>query len=277
MSLQIEGWAKHAYLTWKLNHIQLHDYNKAKTKGVNPTDFFYDQPNQPNEKTLWDAVIDEGLVFKPSDFVKTLEQVPDDDPKDSLCWDDINAHYTNTAFKLNPQEYSAIDSTFTVVGTKCRVIICNIPNVTRLAKNIKDNCTFEVFIGKNRLRMLKRIYRLPGLKSMEMNLFKVDVEAPSKFDIFKIPTYAWNRYEAKRIELAKEALNVLKSVTNMQDLEGYLPILDAVKVAKEHGMRWGIASIQQWCSRGVLKGQKINNELCVSEESLMKAIEAEKM
>lgn len=274
MSLQIGSWAKQAILAYKANNCTRGQYDQAKANGMTPIDFIESQTIQPTEQEIWTATIAD-LVFKPSDFVNTLEQVPDDDPKDSLLWDDINAHYTNTAFKINPEEYSAIDSTFTVVGTKCRVIICNIPNVSRLARNIKDNATFEVYIGKNRKRMMKRCFRLPGLKTMDMNLFKIDVELPSAFDIYRIPKWAWELYEAKRLELANEALNILKAATNMEDLEGFVPILDAVRIAKEQGMKWGIASIQQWVSRGVLKGQKINNELCVSEESLMKAIEAE--
>jgi hypothetical protein len=124
--------------------------------------------------------------------------------------------------------------------------------------------------------MMKRLYRLPGLKTMEMNLFKIDIELPSTFDIYKIPSHIWKQYEAKRVELANEALSILKASTNMSDLEGYIPIFVAVKLAKAEDMKWGIASIQQWVSHGVLVGQKANNQLCVSEESLLAAIEAEK-
>lgn len=274
LSLQVTSWAKKAMLAFNLNNCTREQYDKAKRQGYTPIEFFESLPIQPTEQMVWEATIRD-IVFKPSDFVSTLEEVPDDDPKDSLLWDDINAHYTNTSFKVDPTQYSAIDSTFTVVGTKCRVIICNIPNVSRLAKNIKDNATFEIYVGKNRKRMLKRLYRLPGLKTMEMNLFKIDVELPSTFDIYKIPSWAWKLYEAKRLELANEALNILKATTNMEDLEGYVPIFEAVKIAKSEGMKWGIASIQQWISRGVLVGQKVNNQLCVSRDSLMEAIESE--
>lgn len=276
LSLQIGGWAKHALLAFKKNQVKIEDYNKAKKHGITPSAFIEKLPIKTSEQEIWEAVLVD-LVFKPGDFVTTLEAVPDDDPLDSLVWDDINAHYTNTAFKINPQEYSAIDSTFTVVGTKCRVIIANIPNVTRLAKNIKDNCTFEIFVGKNRKRMMKRIYRLPGLRSMDMNLFKVDVELPSTFDIYKIPGWAWRRYESKRIELAKEALNILKAATDMQDLEGYVTVIEATKICKEKGVNWGINTIQQMGSRGIIGSQKLNGKLCVELDSLNEALEAETM
>jgi len=275
LSLQVTSWAKHASLAFKLNGCTREQYNNAKKKRVTPTEFIESLSIQPTETNIWETTIKD-IVFKPSDFVNTLEAIPDDEPLDSLLWDDINAHYTNTAFKIDPTQYSAIDSTFTVVGTKCRVIICNIPNVSRLAKNIKDNATFEIYVGKNRKRMMKRLYRLPGLKTMDMNLFKIDIEMPSQFDIYKIPSWAWKLYEAKRLELANEALNILKASTNMEDLEGYIPVFEAVKFAREAGMKWGIASIQQWISRGVLEGQKVNNQLCVTRASLLAAIESEK-
>lgn len=274
-SLQTASWAKKASIAFKLNQVDMNEYKKAKARGVTPSEYVNSLPIQPTEQQIWTAVLTD-LTFKPSDFVNTLEAVPDDDPLDCLTWDDVNAHFTNTAFRIDPEQYSAIDSTFTVVGTKCRVIIANIPNVGRLAKNIKDNCTFEVYIGKNRIRMMKRIFRLPGLRRMDMNLFKIDVEVPSDFDIYAIPAWAWREYEAKRIKLANEALQILKAVTNMAELEGYIPIFEAVKIAKAEGMKWGVATVQQWISRGVLVGQKVNNQLCVQEDSLRAAIEAEK-
>jgi len=45
----------------------------------------------------------------------------------------------------------------------------------------------------------------------------------------------------------------------MESLEGYIPIFEAVKIAKAEDMKWGIATIRQWISRGVLVGQKVNN------------------
>ena len=102
------------------------------------------------------------------------------------------------------------------------------------------------------------------------------MELPSDFDIYQVPAWAWAEYEAKRIKLANEALTILKAATNMETLEGYIPIFVAVKIAKAESMKWGIASIQQWISRGVLVGQKVNNQLCVNEDSLRAAIEAEK-
>ena len=249
LSLQIASWAKAASLRIRLGR-------------------------EPTEREIWEAVLKD-LVFKPSDFVRTLEAVPDDNPLDCLTWDDIGAHYTNTAFRINPEEYSAIDSTFTVVGTKCRVIVVNIPNLTRLAKNIKDNATFEIFVGKNKKRMMKRIFRLPGIRSMDMNLFKIDIEPPSDFDIYKIPAWAWVQYEDKRVELAKEALKVLKAVTNMEELEGFISVTDAVKLCRKHGLNWGVSTLQQNCSRGILTGQKVNGKLCIDEASLFEVLEVE--
>jgi len=229
---------------------------------------------EPTEEELWESVLKQ-IVFKPSDFVNTLESVPVDECMDVLVWDDINAHYTSTMFKLDVAQYSAIDATFTVIGTKCRVIISNIPNITRLAKNIKDNATFEIFIGRNKKRKMMRLFRLPGLDRIDMNLFKPDVELPSKFDIYKIPKWAWDQYEAMRKKLANEALATLKSTVNMEDLDGFIPIVDAVRLCKTSGINWGVSTLQQNISRGILVGQKVNGRLCVDENSLKEVLEVE--
>lgn len=251
LSLQMAAWVKHATLTRELGR-------------------------EPTETELWEAVL-ASLVFKPSDFVNRLEEVPSDSPLDCLIWDDINAHYTNTAFRINPEEYAAVDATFTVVRTKVHVMIINIPNVTRLAKNVKDNATFEIFVGRNRKRMMRRVFRLPGLRNMDMNLFKVDIEMPSKFDIYKIPKWAWERYEKMRRDLANQALGVLKAATNMEELEGFIPITEAVKLCKQHGVNWNVSTIQQNGSRGIFTTQKVNGKLHIYEKELLEVIEVESL
>lgn len=262
LSLQISGWAKEASIRIKRGD-----------KWLFPG---WDNKSPVDEMELWELVLHD-LVFKTSDFVNTLEQVPEGLVLDSLLWDDINAHFTNTQFKINPQEYSAVDSTFTVVGTSCKVIVVNIPNLTRLAKNVKDNCTFEIFVGKNKLRKMMRIFRLPGTKRMEMNLFKVDVEPPSDFDIYKIPAWAWEKYEALRIKLAKEALQILKASTNMEDMGGFVPLGKAVEICQEYEVPWGVMTLQQLGSRQVIPKQMINQQFCVDEKTLRTLLESEKV
>lgn len=250
-ALQICAWVKHHTLTKELGR-------------------------EPTERELWLTVLD-SVIFKPSEFVSTLEAVPDDAPLDVLIWDDIQAHYTSSTFKTDIQAYSAIDSTWAVIRTKVHVILITIPNITRLAKNVKDNITFEIFIGKNRVEQIRRLFRLPGTKYVDSNLFKPQIGLAHKFDLYKMPKWAWDLYYKKRLELANEALQTLRAVTNMEKLDGFIPITEAVKICKANGVNWGVSTLQQGCSRGIFRGQKINGQLCIQEESLMSVLEVERL
>lgn len=229
---------------------------------------------EPTEKELWEAILSR-IVFTPADFVKKLEAIDSDERLDVIIWDDIQLNYTNSTFKLDMEQYSAIDSMFAVIRTKVALVYITIPNISRLPKNVKDNVTFERFIGKNRLVQTRKIFRLPGTENINSNLFKPVLYEPEFFDIFDIPNWAWKRYEAMRRKIADEALATLKGAVNMEDVEGFLTLPDAVKLVKEHGLKWGIQSIQQMASRQIIPKQVINGELCVNEEKLMAVIEAE--
>lgn len=262
LSLQIGSWCKEATL-----RVERGD------KWLSPG---WDNPAEVDEVKVWEMVLS-SIVYTPSDFVNTLEKVPEDETLDVLIWDDLNASYTNQSFRIDPEQYAAIDSTFTVVGTACRVIVANIPVINRLARNIKDNATFEIFVGKNKKRKIMRIFRLPGVRDIRMNLFKPDVELPSKFDIYKIPPWAWERYEKQRRTLARKVLGNLKEHTDMETLPGYIPIIEAARICKQHGVNWGISTLQQNVSRGVLVGQRVGRRLCVEEKVLLEALGVETM
>jgi len=274
-SLQIVGWAKHATQAFKLNDVEYKDYKAAIDAGTPPADYIDALPIQPTERDLWEAVL-ECIQFKASEFTAYLGAVPDGEPTDACLWDDIAGHYSNMSFRISPEEYAQVDGAFTVLGTKARVIVTNIPNLTRLSKNIKDHLSFEIFIGKNKKRMLRRIFRLPGLRSPNMNEFKADVEAPSGFDIYRIPAWAWTRYEKRRFELARDVFKALGESVDMDQVPpGYLSIPDAIRRARDRGAGWGVSTIQQNASRGAWKKVKAQGEMFIEEESFMKVLEAE--
>jgi len=229
---------------------------------------------EPTEEEVWNGVLDR-IVFTPSDFVRKLEEVDPDDRLDLIIWDDIQLNYTSSTFKLDMEQYSAIDSMFAVIRTKVALVFITIPNITRLPKNVKDNVTFERFVGKNRMVQTRKIFRLPGTDGINSNLFKPVLYDPEPFNLFDIPPWAWTKYEKMRRKIADEALKMLKGVVNMEEVEGFVSLPDAVKIVRDHGLRWGIQSIQQMASRGIIQKQVINGELCVNEESLMKIVEAE--
>ena len=274
-SLQIIGWAKHATLCFKLNNCTVNQYNKAKTDGVLPMDFFIDLPIQPDDVTLWESVL-ECILFKAAEFVSYLEAVPDNEPTDAVCWDDVAGHYSNMSFRTNPEAYAQVDGAFTVLGTKAKIIVTNIPNLSRLSKNIKDHLTCELYIGRNKKRKIMRLFRLPGLEHINMNEFKADIEEPSKFDIYRIPKWAWDRYEARRIQLAKDVfLSLGQNVDMDQAPEGYISVPEAIKIARDSGLGWGASTIQQNASRGLWKKITAEGYLFIEQDSFMKIVEAE--
>ena len=275
-SLQIDSWGKQATHIFKLNNVDYSEYKKEVDAGLPPADYMREMRYQPSEKDLWEDVL-ESVLFKAGTFVSYLKVVPDGEPTDVVCWDDIAGHYTNLSFRIDPEEYAQVDSAFTVLGTKARIIITNIPNVTRLSKNIKDHCSFEIFIGRNRRRLLRRIFRLPGIRNINMNEFKADVEAPSDFDIFRVPEWAWRTYEKRRFDLAQEVFKSLGETVEMDKApEGYVSIPDAIRLARDNGLGWGALTIQQNASRSLYKKVKAGGYLFIEQESFMKIVDAEK-
>jgi len=213
----------------------------------------------------WNVVL-EKLLFKPSTLVTVLDVIPDDERVPGLGWDDVGVHFASSKFKTDIKQYEAIDSAWAAIRTKVDVIVTTIPLIDRLAKNIKDNITFEVYLGKNQMEIIYRVFHLPGLHQMESNFFKVTLEQPRRFNLFDVPLNIWQRYWKERIRLTREALNNLKETTDMGKMSGYMTVLVAAKIARDQNIPYATTSIQQDISRGVLKGKKINGVLCVSEQ-----------
>jgi len=213
----------------------------------------------------WETVL-ERIVYKPSTFVETLDSIPDDERIPALGWDDVGVHFPSSKFKTDIKQYEAIDSAWAAIRTKVNVIILTSPIIDRVAKNIKDNITFEVFVGRNQMELINRLFRLPGTRSLESNLFKIVIEEPKQFNLFEVPLDIWKRYWKKRIQLTREAIETLKGVTDMESLEGYIPVIKAAKIAAKQGIKYATSTIQQDISRGILRGQRINGQLCVNED-----------
>jgi len=286
--LLIDGWGLEDYLLdaafreegYETVAIQAVQGSGKSSRGLQMVGWIKEQElrntlgREPTERELWDSVLD-AIIFKPSDFVSRLESVPDNNPLSVLMWDDIGVHYTSSTYKTDIEQYAAIDATWAAIRTKVHVVILTIPNITRLAKNLKDNLTFEVFLGKNQLEQVRRIFRLPGTKYIDSNTFKPIIGKPFKFDLFKVPLWAWKKYYKMRLKLANEALAVLKGVTDMEELENYVPIIEARKIVREYNVNWSMSTLQQHCSRGVLRGRKLNGVLHIDKEYLIEVLKAE--
>ena len=234
------------------------NYMLQRTAEIKKASFFRENQRLPNEHELWEQVLD-AIVFTPTDFIEKLERVQESlDRLDVVLWDDIQLEYTSSTFKTNIDQYSAIDSMMAVIRTKCAITLITIPNITRLPKNVKDNVTFEIFVGKNRKVQIRRIFRLPGQKRIDSNLFKPIIQRPIIFDLYAIPSWAWSRYEKMRQDIANKALANLKAATDMEDSSQFEQIWELSK-----RLTINANTIQQMGSRGIFPTKMVNGVLCV--------------
>jgi hypothetical protein len=220
----------------------------------------YNRLSRHEEDIIWQNVLD-AIVFRPNVLVDVLEAVPEGEVLPGLGWDDVLVHYPSSMFKTDIKQYEAIDSTWAAIRTKADCIMDTLPNIERLAKNLKDNTTFEVYLGRNQMEMIKRLFLMPALDRIGSNLFKITIERPGVFDLFKIPSWVWEKYWVHRIKLANEAIARLGTTVETENLENYIPVLD---VAESIGISPN--TIQQMQSRGVIEGRKVNGVLMIAEE-----------
>ena len=208
----------------------------------------------------WDLVL-KNIVFKPSEFVKRLRKVPKGKRIPCLLWDDIGVHYTSSTFKTDIKQYEAVDAAWAAIRTKCNVIVITSPLIDRLAKNVKDNITFEVFIGKNQMEMIRRIIRLPGIEKMESNLFKYIIERVRPFNLYDVPKDVFQQYWDMRLQLTEEALERLDKTIGEESLEDLIRVTDA---ANELGM--SVMSLLDAITRGACKKRMINGVAYITKE-----------
>jgi len=166
----------------------------------------------------WDAVL-ESVVYKPADFVHMLKLVPKDKRLPWLGWDDIGVHFPSAIWRTDIEKYQAVDAAWAAIRTKVSVIDVSIPLIDRLAKNIRDSLSFEIFLGKNQTVLVERLVRLPNIYDrLESNFRKVQVEPIHQIDLYEIPTDVFNEYWDTRLELADEALEKLDGILTKNEL-----------------------------------------------------------
>ena len=219
----------------------------------------------------WDLAL-KSFEFKPSMVVKRLRSVGLGHRMPCLCWDDIGVYYPSSTFKTDIKQYQAIDSSWAAIRTRCSVIMTTIPLIDRLAKNIKDNVTFEIFMGRNQMEMINRVFHLPGIGTLESNFFKVGIERPKQFDLYKVPRDVFKQYWEMRETLTEEALENLDRVTDPEDTEGYTSVLQAAR-----DLRISPNTLQQMISRGIVGGRKIKGRLHVLNDDLKLLQETEQV
>jgi len=143
------------------------------------------------------------------------------------------------------------------------VISLNSPLIDRLPKNVKDNITMEIFLGRNQVELVERIVRLPGLKQVESNFFKIQVEPLHKFDMYDVPTDVFKEYWEMRLTLADEAMLKLGNVYGKgekADMENYV---SASTLMREFGM--SPSTIDKYLKYGV-HHKKIAGQMFILKE-----------
>lgn len=209
----------------------------------------------------WETVL-KNIIFKPNDFVRRLREIPSRIRIPCLLWDDIGVHYTSSTFRTNMAQYEAVDAAWAAIRTKCNVIVLTIPLIDRLAKNIKDNVTFEIYTGRNQMEYTQRLVRLPGIGEMESNLFKIVIEEPATFNIYDVPSDIFKRYWEMRLQLTEEALEKLDMTVAAEDMERYIPVSEAAVK-----LEMSANTLQSYISRGVYEGRKVRGILCITKEA----------
>lgn len=167
----------------------------------------------------WKIVL-ERTKFKPKDFISMLRGIPHGKRYPWVGIDDIGVHMPSTIWRTDIETYQAVDAVWAAIRTKVNVIDVNIPLIDRLAKNIKDSLSFEMFMGKNQNILIERLVRLPNIRDqLEANFRKCQIEPIHKIDLYEVPTDVFKEYWEMRLTLADEALERLDNIFSKRELE----------------------------------------------------------
>jgi len=195
--------------------------------GYETVDIWGRQGSKKSNRTLqimnwvyndWDVVLKE-IVLMPTSkglpgyesrgFLEKMRSVQKGQSIPCVGWDDLTVSLPSSTFKTDTEIYGAVDAAWAAIRTKIRVMILNNPLIDRITKNIKDNVTLEVMIGPNQTEMVERWFHLVGLKTMNSNFFKVQVEPLHRFDWRVVPSDVFKEYQNLREEVADYALSKL--------------------------------------------------------------------
>jgi len=229
----------------------------------------------------WDQVL-KNLVFLPDakkvpnfrerGFIQKLKSIEYGKRIPWLGWDDITVHFPSSSWRTHIEEYEAIDSLWALVRTKISVIVINNPLIDRLAKNIKDNISIEIFLGRNCVELIERYVRLPGLKEVESNFFKVQVEPIHKFNPYDVPTDVFKEYWELRLQLTEQAVQKMGRAfgDKVAILEDMIFAEDALRQ-----LHVSFRTLHDWIIQGRIRGEKIEGLLYVRKDDFQKILQNE--
>lgn len=219
----------------------------------------------------WDVVL-QNIVYSPNQLLDRFKKTPKGTRMPATGYDDITVHYPSGKFKTDPELYEAVDSMWAAIRTKASVVIGTAPVVSRVPKNIKDNVTIEVKMGRNGNMRYNRIFKMPGKGTIDENMFKVQIEQPYIFDLYQVPLKVYRAYEEERLELAEQAIKNLEAVADVSEIpDGFCTLLEASEILGK-----GVNTVQQMHSRGAIEGVKVKKRIYISrsEAERIAAVEA---
>jgi hypothetical protein len=181
----------------------------------------------------------------------------------AVAWDDYTVGMPSSTFKTDIEVYGAVDSAWAAIRTKTKVVILNCPLIDRIGRNVKDNITIEVMLGRNQVEQIERFVRLVGLKHLESNFFKVQIEPLHKFDFRQVPKDVFDQYFELRKEIADYAIHKMGKAFKAdaqleEDMLTPIQIMQEISIAP--------SSLNDMMKRNFLPTEKINGKIYVSRK-----------
>jgi hypothetical protein len=217
----------------------------------------------------WDAVLEEMVLvpnamdlpgYEKRGFLQKMKAIEKGKCVPLLAWDDLTVGMPSASFKTDIEQYGAIDSAWAAIRTKIKVVVLNCPLIDRIGRNVKDNISMEVFLGRNQVELIERYVRLVGLKHLESNFFKVQVKPLHVFDWRYVPRDVFQQYFNLRLEIAEFAIQKMGKAFKdesvlLEDMVTPFQIMNEVSIAP--------STLNDMLRRNFIPSEKINGKTYV--------------
>lgn len=230
----------------------------------------------------WDTVLEEIVLlpdskglsddYKNRGFIQKMQSVSREETVPLVAWDDYTVGMPSSTFKTDIEVYGAVDAAWAAIRTKTKVMVLNCPLIDRIGRNVKDNITIEVMLGRNQVEQIERFVRLVGLKHLESNFFKVQIEPLHKFDYKQVPKSVFDQYFELRKEIADYAIHKMGKAYQdeaalLEDMVGLNQIRSESPIA--------LTTLSDMIKRGFIESEKINGKLYIKKQEWSRFIEEE--
>jgi len=217
----------------------------------------------------WDTVLEEMVLvpnaaglpgYEKRGFLQKMKSIEKGECIPLLAWDDLTVGMPSASFKTDIEQYGAIDSAWAAIRTKIKVVVLNCPLIDRIGRNVKDNISMEVFLGRNQVELIERFVRLPGLKHLESNFFKVQVEPLHVFDWRYVPRSVFQEYFDLRLQIAEFAIQKMGKAFKdeaalQEDMMTPFQIMNEITIAP--------STLNDMLKRNFIPSEKINGKIYI--------------